>query len=118
MPSFTAVGTKGSTSFGLACDRHYGGHIERLIGTIVGELHLLPGTSFGNPIKHGSYDAKNIPPLREHECYLGWEIAGGYHERIHSSLMRSPLAIWREHEERVRSPVFPPWCGSFVNPVL
>lgn len=40
--------------------------------------------------------------LRELECYLGWEIAGGYHERIHSALMRSPLAIWREHEERVR----------------
>ena len=83
---------------------HYGGHIERLIGTMMGEMHLLPGTSFGNPIERGSYDSKkqSAMSLRELECYLGWEIAGGYHERIHSSLMRSPLAIWREHEERVR----------------
>lgn len=85
-------------------DPHYGGHIERLIGTMMGEMHLLPGTSFGNPIERGSYDSKkqSAMSLRELECYLGWEIAGGYHERIHSSLMRSPLAIWREHEDRVR----------------
>jgi putative transposase len=83
---------------------HYGGHIERLIGTMMGEMHLLPGTSFGNPIERGSYDSKqhSAMSLRELECYLGWEIAGGYHERIHSALMRSPLAIWREHEGRVR----------------
>ena len=85
-------------------DPHYGGHIERLIGTMMGEMHLLPGTSFGNPIERGSYDSKkhSAMSLRELECYLGWEIAGGYHEHIHSTLMRSPLAIWREHEERVR----------------
>ena len=85
-------------------DPHYGGHIERLIGTMMGEMHLLPGTSFGNPIERGSYNSKNqsAMSLRELECYLGWEIAGGYHERIHSALMRSPLAIWREHEEQVR----------------
>ncbi|WP_363351785.1 hypothetical protein [Methylocystis echinoides] len=83
---------------------HYGGHIERLIGTMMGEMHLLPGTSFGNPIERGSHDSKKHPAmsLRELECYLGWEIAGGYHERIHSALMRSPAAIWRDHEDRVQ----------------
>lgn len=83
---------------------HYGGHIERLMGTMMGEMHLLPGTSFGNPIERGSYDSKkhSAMSLRELECYLGWEIAGGYHERIHSALMRSPAAIWRDHEERVQ----------------
>jgi putative transposase len=83
---------------------HYGGHIERLIGTMMGEMHLLPGTSFGNPIERGSYDSKqhSAMSLRELECYLGWEIAGGYHERIHSALMRSPSAVWREHEGRVQ----------------
>lgn len=83
---------------------HYGGHIERLMGTMMGEMHLLPGTSFGNPIERGSYDSKkhSAMSLRELECYLGWEIAGGYHERIHSALMRAPAAIWRDHEERVQ----------------
>ena len=82
---------------------HYGGHIERLIGTMMGQMHLLPGTSFGNPIERGSYNSKKnaAMSLRELECYLGWEIAGGYHERIHSVLMRSPLAIWRDHEAEV-----------------
>ena len=27
---------------------HYGGHIERLIGTMMGKVHLLPGTTFSN----------------------------------------------------------------------
>lgn len=82
---------------------HYGGHIERLIGTMMGQMHLLPGTSFGNPIERGSYDPKknSAMSLRELECFLGWEIAGGYHDRIHSTLMRSPLAVWREHEARI-----------------
>lgn len=43
---------------------HYGGHIERLIGTMMGQMHLLPGTSFGNSIEHGSYDSKKTPPCR------------------------------------------------------
>jgi putative transposase len=83
---------------------HYGGHIERLIGTMMGLIHLLPGTSFGNPIERGEYDSKknSAMSLRELECYLGWEITGGYHERIHSGLMRSPLAVWRDHEAAVK----------------
>ena len=28
---------------------HFGGHIERLIGTQMGAVHLLPGTTFSNP---------------------------------------------------------------------
>lgn len=82
---------------------HYGGHIERLIGTMMGRMHLLPGTSFGNPIQRGRYDSKkrSAMSLRELECYLGWEIAGGYHERIHRALSRSPLAVWRDLEAQV-----------------
>ena len=28
---------------------HYGGHVERLIGTLMGRVHLLPGTTGSNP---------------------------------------------------------------------
>jgi putative transposase len=28
---------------------HYGGHIERLIGTMMGKVHLLPGTTDASP---------------------------------------------------------------------
>ncbi len=32
---------------------HYGGHIERLIGTMMGKVHLLPGTTFSNVCDKG-----------------------------------------------------------------
>jgi putative transposase len=34
---------------------HFGGHIERLIGTMMGAVHLLPGTTFSNVSEKGSY---------------------------------------------------------------
>jgi putative transposase len=30
---------------------HFGGHIERLIGTMMGAVHLLPGTTFSNVVE-------------------------------------------------------------------
>jgi putative transposase len=76
----------------------YGGHIERLIGTVMGAVHLLPGTTFANPIERGNYDPKSaaVMTLRELENYLAVEIAGSYHQRIHASLQRPPIAVWRE----------------------
>jgi putative transposase len=37
---------------------HFGGHIERLIGTLMGEVHLLPGTTFGSVAQGGAYDSE------------------------------------------------------------
>ena len=79
---------------------HYGGHIERLIGTMMGRVHFYPGSTFANPTarqgnKSGRFAAMTF---REFECALGWEIAGRYNEEIHSALLRSPIAVWREHE--------------------
>ncbi len=34
---------------------HYGGHIERLIGTLMSRIHLLPSSSDLNPHKRGKY---------------------------------------------------------------
>jgi putative transposase len=36
---------------------HYGGHIERLIGTLMKEMHLLPGTTFSSVKERGEYDS-------------------------------------------------------------
>ena len=33
----------------------YGGHIERLIGTMMGAVHVLPGTTFSNPKAREGY---------------------------------------------------------------
>jgi putative transposase len=79
---------------------HYGGHIERLIGTMMGRVHFYPGSTFANPTarqgnKSGRFAAMTF---REFECALGWEIAGRHNEEIHSALLRPPIAVWREHE--------------------
>ncbi|MDH4989312.1 hypothetical protein QEZ48_00480 [Aquamicrobium lusatiense] len=46
-----------------------GGHIERLIGTQMGRLHLLPGTTFSNDHERGEYNSKlhAALTLREHK---------------------------------------------------
>jgi len=78
----------------------YGGHIERLIGTIMGRVHLCPGTTFANPSARQDNDAAGFSAMtfREFECALGWEIAGRYNHEIHSALQRPPIAVWDELE--------------------
>src|SRR5271166_939231 len=79
---------------------HYGGHIERLIGTMMGRVHFYPGSTFANPIARQANKSGRLAAMtfREFECALGWEIAGRYNEEIHSALLRPPIAVWREHE--------------------
>lgn len=79
---------------------HYGGHVERLIGTQMGAVHLLPGTTFSNPSERGEYKSSQeaVMTVRELERWIAWEIAGRYHQRIHSSLKRSPIAVWHDSE--------------------
>ncbi len=59
---------------------HFGGHVERLIGTMMGAVHLLPGTTFSNPQEKASYDAEGraVLTLPELERWLGLQIAGVY----------------------------------------
>lgn len=81
----------------------FGGHIERLIGTQMGRLHLLPGTTFSNAHELGEYDSKRHAALtlRELERYIALDIVGSYHQSIHSGLGRPPIAVWREHEGEI-----------------
>ncbi|WP_327436802.1 TniB family NTP-binding protein [Sinorhizobium meliloti] len=81
----------------------FGGPIERLIGTQMGKLHLLPGTTFSNAQELGEYDSKrhSALTLRELERYIALHIVGSYHQSIHSSLGRPPIAVWREHEGEI-----------------
>jgi putative transposase len=78
----------------------YGGHIERLIGTIMGRVHFYPGTTFASPAARQDNDPASFSAMtfREFECALGWEIAGRYNQEIHSALLRPPIAVWEENE--------------------
>jgi putative transposase len=86
---------------------HYGGHIERSIGTMMGAVHLLPGTTFSNVADKGAYQSEERARLTlpELERWLALQIAGVYHLSIHSALDRTPLAAWEENILRKRLPV-------------
>jgi putative transposase len=90
---------------------HLGGHIERLIGTVMGAVHLLPGTTFSNASEKGSYDSEDRAALTlpELERWLTLQIAGVYHLTLHSALGKAPLEPWREGVAKRKQPLrYPP----------
>lgn len=89
---------------------HYGGHIERLIGTMMGAVHLLPGTTFSDIEARGDYDsaAKAAMTLDELEHWLALEILR-YHAERHSALGIPPSAAWSEAVDRRVRPLRQPY---------
>lgn len=93
---------RGCEQYGIAIDYrpvrtpHYGGHIERLIGTMMGKVHLLPGSTFSDVKAKGEFDSEKTSAmtLPELERWLGHAIAGVYHRDPHRALATSPLAVW------------------------
>jgi putative transposase len=77
---------------------HFGGHIERLIGTAMGALHLLPGTTRSSVADKRDYNPERHAALtlRQLERWIAFEIVGKYHNEVHSVLGRPPLAVWTE----------------------
>ncbi|MGA0565660.1 Mu transposase C-terminal domain-containing protein [Ancylobacter sp. VNQ12] len=75
----------------------FGGHVERLIGTMMGAVHLLPGTHFSNVQDRGDYDpeARAVMTMRELEAWLALEIIA-YHSDLHRGIGRPPGAAWHE----------------------
>lgn len=94
---------RGCDQYGIAIDYrpvrtpHYGGHIERLIGTMMGKVHLLPGTTFSNINAKGDLnpDKTAAMTLDEVERWLGHAIAGVYHCELHRGIGTTPLAAWK-----------------------
>ena len=86
----------------------YGAHIERLIGTMMGEVHLLPGTTSSSVADRGDYDSAGCATmtLKEFEIWFTWQVVGVYHQRIHSGLGMPPLHAWklglRKHPGAIR----------------
>lgn len=89
---------------------HYGGHIERLIGTMMGAVHLLPGTTFSNIKERSDYDSvsNSAMTLDELERWLALEITR-YHAERHRTLGIPPLAAWHEAYGRRETPLRQPY---------
>jgi putative transposase len=77
---------------------HFGGHIERYLGTLLKEIHSLPGTTFSNIQERKDYDSDGTATLTlsEFENWLTTYIANVYHRRVHSTIGMSPLDKYRE----------------------
>lgn len=72
----------------------YGAYVERLMGTLLQEIHTLPGTTFSSAKDRGAYqpERRAALTLQELECWLAVHLAGVYHQREHSALNgSSPL---------------------------
>lgn len=95
---------------------HYGGHIERLAGTLGRKVHALPGATFSSPNQRGEYDAeaKARMTLRELQHWLLNLIVGVYHNRVHDGIGCSPLARWTQGLAG-RVPTGPGLPGSNVD---
>jgi putative transposase len=74
---------------------HYGGIVERVIGTTMRQIHELPGTTFSNPVERGRYDSEKMAALTlpELERWLVLAVAG-YHGSVHSALGQTPAGQW------------------------
>lgn len=74
----------------------YGGHIERAIGTILREIHDLPGTTFSSIKDRKGYDSEKeaVMTKSEFETWLVTFICKVYHQKLHSAIGMSPLCKW------------------------
>jgi putative transposase len=101
-----------SAAFERGCEQHgisidwrppgqpqFGGVVERVIGTLMGLVHGLPGTTFSNVGQRGSYDSDKAAclTLEELERWLAVAVAKYYHLRPHEGLDgQAPLRRWQE----------------------
>ena len=77
---------------------NFGGHVERVIGTLMSEIHNLPGTTFSNIQKRGEYNSDKNASMTfyEFEKWLLTFITKIYHKRLHGGLAMSPEQQWEE----------------------
>lgn len=75
---------------------NWGGHIERLMGTVANELRKLPGTTFSNPSQRKGYDSESraVLTIRELEQQIVEFFVNIYHLRVHSELGIPPIKRW------------------------
>jgi putative transposase len=96
---------------------HYGGIVERVIGTLMQLVHDLPGTTFSNVAERGDYpsEGRAVLTLAELEHWLSVAIVNYYHQKPHAGLNVPPLIRYREGVQRRRDELgqpYPPVPGN------
>lgn len=85
---------------------HYGGIIERLIGTMMGKCRLLPGSTQNNVVARGDSNPEKSAVMTLSE-FRGWfvnEIVTQYHLSVHRTLGVPPVMAWRAMVSKVGMP--------------
>ena len=100
-----------SDNFKKSCEAHgidlefrpvkrpnYGGHIERLIGSFMTEVHTLPGSTFSSPSEKGDLDPNKHAALTfsEFDDWLFEFVCNVYQRKLHSKIGTTPLAQWEK----------------------
>ena len=95
---------------------HWGGIIERVVGTAMAMVHELPGTTFSNPAERGEYDSDKAAclTLAELERWLVLAVTGPYHNAVHGGLGEPPLSRWRHGVAKHGAPLSVAGSHSFV----
>ncbi len=77
---------------------HFGGIVERIIGTCMQMVHTLPGTTFSNVAERGSYESerKAALTLEELERWFALAITGPYHGSVHLGINEPPISRWAQ----------------------
>lgn len=87
--------------FGIPGQPWVRGHIERVIGTMMGKVHSLPGTTFSNPRARGDYqsEAKAMLTISDISHWLELAIAE-YNSTVHGEIGMPPLEAWKAEVQR------------------
>lgn len=74
----------------------HGVYIERYIGSFMGQIHLLKGTTFSTPKAKEDYKSQKraVMSLPELTLWAVHQINGVYHNQEHSSLGITPIEYW------------------------
>lgn len=106
----SAALTRGCAQHGIQIDYrppgkpHYGGIIERVIGTFMKLIHTIPGTTFSNIEARGDYnsDKQACLTLSELEHWLVVAITKYYHVKLHHGIQIPPIKRYEEGVVRMK----------------
>lgn len=75
---------------------NFGGHVERVIGTLMKAVHEIPGTTFSSIQERQEYDSDKNSSMtfKEFERWLVTFITKVYHKRKHEGIGMSPEQLW------------------------
>ncbi|MFJ6089064.1 Mu transposase C-terminal domain-containing protein [Pseudomonas chlororaphis] len=90
--------------------KHYGGTVERLIGTFMtSKVHFLPGTTMSNAVARRGLDSEKSATMTfsEFASWFAQEVLI-YHSTVHETLKASPSQVWRNFFLKANGSPFPP----------